>query len=1207
MALDNIFVFKKTAGGSYDYVPASGLLFGLGTSGTIILGDQTNSITGQFNSILGGSYNSIQNNSTRSIIGGGGGNTIKAGNGNFITAGANNYISGAFNSSNVIVGGCTNVILGNQSIIGGGCGNFLGAGLGENLYQGARTNSILGGEYNCAFAANPFDASSIYSMCNGWNGFSFGGPIYYNPPCESVIVGGLQNRIGGCRSFVGAGSDNFAIKNYSTIINGCSNRASSCNASIINGCEIFVANGCYNSVINGGCNFIGANFGESIISANANNQTYYASIGNGLCNKITSANGITLTYSSIGNGSCNTIASGSSYAFIGNGCNNRISQTGDFDIILGGCNNAIRAVKFSSILGGKNNVIRENYYSSIGMGTNIIIGGESNTIASYYATIGGGFGNSLLSAENGFGVIVGGASNTGTFNAVIVGGSSNSAGAGSFIGGGAFNSATLSSSVVGGSSNQALESHGFIGGGFQNQILTSSYHATIGGGYKNIVGGKCSVVGGGAYNCAYNFYTSVLGGLQNKATATYANVGGGKNNCATASSATVGGGFNNCAAGVSSSVGGGCFNKATANYSNVAGGLGNSATGYGATIGGGHQNTAGFIYSTIAGGRSNCVGAGYTNIGGGKGNCSTAVYANVAGGNRNCALGYASSIGGGRDNKTLPLNSNGQAACFTFIGGGEFNCAQNNYSTVLGGLFNCALGEWSFAIGGRRISIPTTHNGAGVISDGQDRAHNSSGSNSLVIDFASGVYFPQPNVYFKGRPTVNGSGVLLQGEGGSVSVANIVYTTGSQTISSSKNFTVRPTFNSINIPTVNEVVNLTSAQTVAGAKNFTSRPQFNSVDIPTVNEVVDLTNTQTVNGEKDFLIRPTVNGTGVLLIGEAAGAGGEGIVLISGNQTISGSKVFTQESQLQVQNIVFTTSSGQSNFIYQVNQTQNQATGSPTIDYIDQGLALTRGVGGFPYNIYGDSLDNYYEFYNNPSGTLWNIEGWSDLSGVENRQYSNIENIVYPYDWSMTGTEFVMWDTKNNKYYKIQFTTWNDYGDSYPTYGLAGFTYTRQRIGSHYIQNIRISGEGPLFLSGQLNLTEAPLVSGVPLLKSGDQTIIYTTGNQNLTGVKNFLSRPTVNNSGILLFGEGTPVPIQVFGNGTSQGNASSLNFAGGGISVNTVAGQATITVSATTQTTNVPATSTSPGASGSFAFDDRYIYYCKRNNRWVRAALSEW
>ena len=108
------------------------------------------------------------------------------------------------------------------------------------------------------------------------------------------------------------------------------------------------------------------------------------------------------------------------------------------------------------------------------------------------------------------------------------------------------------------------------------------------------------------------------------------------------------------------------------------------------------------------------------------------------------------------------------------------------------------------------------------------------------------------NWQFQFRPTVSGVGVLLQGEaaGGPVTLpSDILFTTGSQTITGPKNFTSRPTFNNLNLITTGDLVNL--ELNILGLENF-----------------VRTTGNQTISGIKNFNSRPTVLGTGVLLQGE---------------------------------------------------------------------------------------------------------------------------------------------------------------------------------------------------------------------------------------------------------------------------------------------------------------------------------------------------
>jgi hypothetical protein len=92
-----------------------------------------------------------------------------------------------------------------------------------------------------------------------------------------------------------------------------------------------------------------------------------------------------------------------------------------------------------------------------------------------------------------------------------------------------------------------------------------------------------------------------------------------------------------------------------------------------------------------------------------------------------------------------------------------------------------------------------------------------------------------------------------------------------------------------------------------------------------------------------------------------------------------------------------------------------------------------------------------------------------------------------------------------------------------------------------------------------------PKVNNVNILVNGDSNLIYNTGNQTISGVKNFISRPTVNGTGVLLIGE-----------------------AGGGEFV------------------APPVTSNSPGTSGQVATDSNY-FYSYDGSKWKRTALAEW
>jgi hypothetical protein len=99
---------------------------------------------------------------------------------------------------------------------------------------------------------------------------------------------------------------------------------------------------------------------------------------------------------------------------------------------------------------------------------------------------------------------------------------------------------------------------------------------------------------------------------------------------------------------------------------------------------------------------------------------------------------------------------------------------------------------------------------------------------------------------------------------------------------------------------------------------------------------------------------------------------------------------------------------------------------------------------------------------------------------------------------------------------------------------------------------------------GQTNFSTRPKVNSIDILVNGDTNLVYNTGNQTIAGIKNFTSRPNVNNISILVSGD----IKQIF---TS------------------------------------PASANSAGISGQFVIDGDYFYFCKKDNTWVRTALSSW
>lgn len=118
------------------------------------------------------------------------------------------------------------------------------------------------------------------------------------------------------------------------------------------------------------------------------------------------------------------------------------------------------------------------------------------------------------------------------------------------------------------------------------------------------------------------------------------------------------------------------------------------------------------------------------------------------------------------------------------------------------------------------------------------------------------------------------------------------------------------------------------------------------------------------------------------------------------------------------------------------------ATGTASVDEIDTNIAITRSN---QRGIYNPHLEPDWDNDNNsgpsPEGTLWNNQGWGDLTNLNQRTY-------YTFYYALNGSlgnnvlsaELVMKDVANNKYYKFDFTTWGNQNNGAP------IAYTRTEI-----------------------------------------------------------------------------------------------------------------------------------------------------------------
>ena len=105
-------------------------------------------------------------------------------------------------------------------------------------------------------------------------------------------------------------------------------------------------------------------------------------------------------------------------------------------------------------------------------------------------------------------------------------------------------------------------------------------------------------------------------------------------------------------------------------------------------------------------------------------------------------------------------------------------------------------------------------------------------------------------------------------------------------------------------------------------------------------------------------------------------------------------------------------------------------------------IGITRGLNG---GIYNPFTEEDWNSNVSPDGTLWNVDGWNDLTDVETRTYTNFYTA---YDEQLgnlvPGSQAVMYVPSIDKYYAIGWISWTQ-GIGGNTQG-GGFSYTRREI-----------------------------------------------------------------------------------------------------------------------------------------------------------------
>jgi hypothetical protein len=158
-------------------------------------------------------------------------------------------------------------------------------------------------------------------------------------------------------------------------------------------------------------------------------------------------------------------------------------------------------------------------------------------------------------------------------------------------------------------------------------------------------------------------------------------------------------------------------------------------------------------------------------------------------------------------------------------------------------------------------------------------------------------------------------------------------------------------------------------------------------------------------------------------------------------------------------------------------------TSNTAIDFIDDGVALTRGNQGWLYNPF---LDLSGHAVDSPNGTLWNGDDTTDLRDYRERLYVTLYDVYNGNFNEIVGKKLVMKDTVNDNYYLFEFTGW--------TQGQlgGGFSYNRSLIlgDPGFFEKTDNGNEVDIFVA------DDPVGTGIGITRGNNQGI-YNTYQEN--------------------------------------------------------------------------------------------------------------
>lgn len=179
-------------------------------------------------------------------------------------------------------------------------------------------------------------------------------------------------------------------------------------------------------------------------------------------------------------------------------------------------------------------------------------------------------------------------------------------------------------------------------------------------------------------------------------------------------------------------------------------------------------------------------------------------------------------------------------------------------------------------------------------------------------------------------------------------------------------------------------------------------------------------------------------------------------------------------------------------------------------DGAGSGIGITRGENQALYNPY---REEGWDSDISPAGTLWNIEGWDDLSNLTTRNYTTFYSAFGNGGLGnkIPGSKCIVYLPDTNQYFAIHFLSWTQNNNG------GGFSYLRYEIDTTQLN------EGIRFADNTL-LKTAEGLGRVKSTASGSRRIEEVTGNKTVsvtaigtTNLTTTLSRAVSNNNSIYI------------------------------------------------------------------------------------------